>query len=191
MPQLIQTSEADFPPELRRQALELSYLEWPQAFSAPPKGDEALNDPALDPVCIALVEDGCLLSYTGVQSLWFGKGDEVCRVSGISGMLTRAAQRGRGAGRQVLVAASAWMARSGTDFGIFTCDPPLVAFYARAGWIETPTMPLVGGTREQPFPSAQFGKVTLAQAFTPRGQARLVQQQGRPIELELGVGNLW
>lgn len=187
MPLLIQSREADFPLFLKRQVLALSYLEWPQAFSAPPGDEEPLNYPDLDPFCIALLEDELLLSYTGVQSIKLGE----CRVSGISGMLTHPDHRGQGAGRRVLAAATRLMVDTGSDIGLFTCDPPLAPFYAAAGWEIRDDTPLVGGTREKPFSSAQFDKVTLVQAFTERGREELARRLAAPIELALGEGRLW
>ena len=76
-----------------------------------------------------------------------------------------------GATGGLVVAAREAIAASGADVGIFTCDRPLAPFYESAGWTVLPGTVLVGGTAEEPFPSDQWDKVTLARFFSARAHA--------------------
>ena len=90
------------------------------------------------------------------------------RASGLSTVVVRTDQRGRGHGHQLVAAARELMARNGTDVGLFTCDRTLLHFYESAGWQHLPGVVLEGGTLAEPFPSDQpgFDKVTLGDFFS-------------------------
>lgn len=112
--------------------------------------------------------------------------------SGISAMVTDQALRGRGYGRQLAAAARDLMAADGADLGIFTCDRELLPFYEAAGWDCLEGSVLVGGTPEDPFPSDQFDKVTMASFFSDRAVAAAPEFVGVRIELYPGnIDRLW
>jgi len=84
------------------------------------------------------------------------------------------------------------MAERGRDLGIFTCDTELAGFYRKAGWQLLPGTMLIGGTREEPFPSDQFDKVTLGSLFSPHAQRHAADFEHARIELYPGnVDKLW
>jgi hypothetical protein len=84
------------------------------------------------------------------------------------------------------------MADGGADLAIFTCDTPLKSFYESAGFSELPGTVLVGGTRQQPFRSDQFDKITVAAFFSSRSRAHLADFAGRDIGLYPGdIDKLW
>jgi hypothetical protein len=100
--------------------------------------------------------------------------------------------RGRGYGGRIVRAAYETIAASGADLGIFTCDRPLGPFYESAGWTILPGAVLVGGTPDDPFPSDQWDKVTLAAFFSERARRGAGRFAGARIGLYPGtIDRLW
>ena len=150
--------EAAVPADLRAQV---------QAFhgAGPPP-----HDPALRPLTMLLVADGRVLSALDILSKELVHAGERFAASGLSRVITDPGERRKTYGSQLVRAARDAMAASGADLGIFTCDQPLRSFYERCGWQALPGTSLIGGTREDPFPSDRFDKVTLAAFFSARAR---------------------
>jgi predicted N-acetyltransferase YhbS len=181
--------EADVPAELRAQVRALHQEAWPDLAG---ESDGPVHDPALQPLSMLLVEGGRVLSALDILSKEIAHGGHRFDAAGLSTVVTREADRGRGHGLRLVRAARERIAASGADLGIFTCDSPLQAFYERAGWELLPGTVLVGGTPEAPFPSDRFDKVTMASFFSPRAQARADTFARSRIELYPGeIDKLW
>lgn len=183
--QLLCYPEAEVPEPLRRQVLRLRAQAWP------PDGAD-LHDPALRPLSMLLVYDGVLRSALDVLSTSIVHHGSTYEVSGLSTVVTDLAYRGAGHGRRLVAAAKALIAGSGADLGLFTCDHPLQPFYESGGWTALTDTVLVGGTREDPFPSDQFDKVTMAAFFSEPAVANAGQFEHCRIELYPGsIDKLW
>jgi GNAT superfamily N-acetyltransferase len=191
MVELITYAERDLPSGLRRQVLEVMRAEWPTAFASEKADHERLHDPSQRPMCLLLIEGDRLISYAGVPRKRLEHAGETYNAYGLSGVLTHPAFRGRGHGRALIDAATAFMAADGADIGLFTCDPPLRHFYEGCGWTVLNNTPLIGGTRAKPFPSDTLGKRTFARLFTARATAHRAAFEGAPIYLDLAEGDLW
>jgi GNAT superfamily N-acetyltransferase len=182
-------AEADVPAELRAQVVRLQDLAWPPEA---PTGLDAWHDPEQNAVSLLLVEDGRVLSALDVLSKQLEHAGQTFAASGISAMVTDPDARGRGHGRALAVAAREFMAANGADLGIFTCDVDLQPFYGSAGWRFLPGTVLVGGTREDPFPSDGLGKVVMADFFTPGARSAASSFVGARVELYPGaIDRLW
>lgn len=184
--------QADLPAELLAQIRGLHRQAWPGFAEAAEREAAPLHDPALRPVSLALVADGRVVAALDILSKELEHDGERYAASGLSTVVTDEARRGRGLGRRLVVAARERIAASGADLGIFTCDRPLAPFYESAGWDVIPGAVLVGGTPEEPFPSDQWDKVTLARFFTPRAQRGAPAFAGARIGLYPGtIDKLW
>jgi aminoglycoside 2'-N-acetyltransferase I len=183
--QLLCYPEPEVPEPLRQQVLRLRAQAWP------PDGED-FHDPALQPLSMLLVEDGELRSALDVLSTSIAHRGSSYEVSGLATVVTDQAHRGAGYGRRLVAAAKALIAGSGADLGLFTCDRPLQPFYESAGWTTLTEAVLVGGTREHPFPSDQFDKVTMAAFFSEPARSNAAQFEHCRIELYPGdVDKLW
>jgi aminoglycoside 2'-N-acetyltransferase I len=183
--QLLCYPEPEVPEPLRQQVLLLRAQAWP------PDGED-FHDPALQPLSMLLVEDGELRSALDVLSTNIVHRGSSYEVSGLATVVTDQAHRGAGYGRRLVAAAKALIAGSGADLGLFTCDRPLQPFYESAGWTALTDAVLVGGTREHPFPSDQFDKVTMAAFFSEPAMANAGQFEHCRIELYPGdIDKLW
>ncbi len=126
-----------------------------------------------------LVEDGRVLAALDILSKPIEHAGETYAASGLSTVVTDEALRGRGYGRILVTAAREAIEASGADLGIFTCDRELGPFYESAGWEIVPGAVLVGGTPDDPFPSDQWDKVTLARFFSERAQRQRERVRAR------------
>ena len=188
-PEILTFAQDELPAPLRAEVLALHEQAWPSLGQRPPG---PLHDPRLDPVAMLLRADGHVLAALHILSKDVEHGGERFAASGLSTVVTEEAQRGRGYGRRLVGAAREVIAASGADLGIFTCDRPLGPFYASAGWSILPGAVLVGGTPEEPFPSDQWDKVTLARFFSARARAAASQFAGARIGLYPGsIDKLW
>lgn len=183
---LVSCAEADLPAELATQVEALEAAAWPGT------GDSHGHDPALRPWSMLLVQDGRVLSALTILSKRITHQGRPYAASGLSSVVTDAGARGHGHGRHLVEAARDTIARSGADLGLFTCDRPLRPFYERAGWQELPGAVLVGGTREEPFPSDQFDKAVMACFFSDAARRHAAAFVGSRIELHPGtIDRLW
>jgi GNAT superfamily N-acetyltransferase len=177
------------PPELDARVLAVLRAEYPEYFTE--RTQRSLNDPDTNPTLMVLVEGEEVMSYLAIPSKIILHAGEAYRASGLSNVITNPSYRGRGYGSRIVTAAREFIAASGADIGVFTCDTPLVDFYVRCGWSMIAGTWLVGGTREKPFPSNLFDKRTLMGFFTERALAHRADFEDVPIHLELREGDLW
>ncbi len=161
---------------------------WDQAWPRRPDEPPTEHDPSLDPVAVLLVDGDKVVASLDILSTRLTHRGESYAASGLSTVVTDTARRGRGYGHWLVTAARELIERGGADLGLFTCDRPLAPFYERAGWTVLPGTALVGGTREEPFPSDQFDKLTLAAFFT--SHARRTARAFEHSRIELYPGNI-
>ena len=187
--QIVSFPEAEVPLELRSQARLVRNQVWPDLEGA---GTGPIHDPALCPVSMLLLTGGRVVSTLDVLSKEITHGGHRYGASGLSTVATDQAHRGKGYARALVEAGRDAVAASGADLGIFTCDLPLQRFYECAGWEALPGTVLVGGTREAPFPSDQFEKVTMARFFSPLAREAAETFVGARIALYPGeIDKLW
>jgi GNAT superfamily N-acetyltransferase len=123
--------------------------------SRPPPGDPITpeHDPMLDALSFYLMADSRVVSYAAVVHKQIKHGDETFWIAGLSCVATDPDYQGRGLGSRTVGAATRYIEHSTTDIGIFTCDPPLAGFYARAGaWPVVPDVILLGSRRYSSAP---------------------------------------
>jgi GNAT superfamily N-acetyltransferase len=185
MPQLVSCPQAQLPPTLAAEQLRLHRQAWPETY-------DAGHDPELDPVTLLLLDGQKALAVLDILSKDLEHHGRQYSASGLSAVVTDQAARGRGHGLRLVREARRTMAERGRDLGIFTCDTGLAGFYRKAGWQLLPGTVLIGGTREQPFPSDQFDKVTFGSLFTPHAQGHAADFEHARIELYPGLlDKLW
>lgn len=175
--------------------------EWPGA------GGDA-HDPLLRPVTVLLVTPRAtggdaheVVAALDILSKDITHAGQTYRAAGLSAVVTAAAHRGKGNGRQLVAAARELIVGSGSlpsvpraDLALFTCDRPLRAFYESAGWQCLDGTVLIGGTPHDPFPSDQpgFDKVTMAGFFTEHAMRHADTFPHSRIALHPGeIDKLW
>jgi GNAT superfamily N-acetyltransferase len=118
--------------------------------------------------------DGAQVAQIGLLACSVQVGMVSVRVTGIGGVATDAAWRGKGYA-QVLMGEAARVAREQmeTGFGLLACEPGMVPFYARLGWqvVGAPVWIVSGGVRQTlPMPSMVL---TLGERAWPDGTVDL------------------
>jgi len=177
---------------LRRAIALLQYRVAPDA--GPPPGDTIPpeHDPLLEAMSFYLVADGRLVSYAAVVHQQIAHGGDSLRLAGLSCVATDPDYQRRGLGARTVAAATRCIAHSDADIGIFTCDPPLAAFYARAGgWPAAPDVLLIGSRHTGALTSAALGKVVLMRLLSAKAQAMAAALHQTTIDLDLPVGQFW
>ena len=174
---------------LRRDIALLQHRVAPTACPPPSDPVPPEHDPLLDALSFYLMADGRVVSYAAVVHKQIRHGDETFWVAGLSCVATDPDYQGRGLGLRTVAAATRYIEHSTTDIGIFTCDPPLAGFYARAGaWPVAPDVILIGSHHEGALSSMSLRKVVLMRLFSAKAQAAAAQLRHTTIDLDLPVG---
>jgi GNAT superfamily N-acetyltransferase len=190
--QVVSFPEAEVPRDLKVQVLALQAQAWPDETLADTAEPGLVHDPKLRPRSMLLIEGGNVVAALDILSKDITHAGVRYAASGLSTVVTDQAERGKGHGRRLVVAAREAMRERGADLSIFTCDRPLQGFYERAGWQVVPGAVLVGGTPDDPFPSDRFDKVVLAKFFTPKARRHAETFSHARIELYPGTQDkLW
>lgn len=85
--------------------------------------------------CVRAREGNALLSYIGVYLRQAEVDGRSALVGGIGNVKTHPAARGQGLAADCLRHAVEFFATVEADFGLLVCEPPLLNYYARLGWI--------------------------------------------------------
>ncbi|MEU8434744.1 GNAT family N-acetyltransferase [Streptomyces sp. NPDC029216] len=192
--QILSFPEAATPTDLRVQVRAIQEQAWPSESGSDVPVDGPCHDPALRPLSMLLVDEGTVLAALDILSKEIVHAGRRFSAGGLSTVVTSKEARGRGYGRHLVTAAREKMIAQSLDLGLFTCDRPLQAFYEGAGWRVLPGAVLIGGTPQAPFPSDQngFGKVTMADFFSPEGRQAQASFRHSRIELYPGeIDKLW
>jgi GNAT superfamily N-acetyltransferase len=87
-------------------------------------------------VCVWGIE-GDLVSYTGIILRQASCDGRPARVGGIGGVMTHPAARGHGhASRGIRRAMDFFREQRGVAFALLVCEPGLLGYYGRLGWLE-------------------------------------------------------
>lgn len=159
--------------------------------AVPPPGDSIPpeHDPSLDALSFYLVANNRVVSYAAVVHKQIQHGPETFWIAGLSCVATDPAYQGRGLGTRIVGAATRYIEQSTTDIGIFTCDPALAGFYARAGaWPVAPDVVVIGSRHEGALSSISLQKVVLMRLFSAKARAVTAQLRQTTINLDLPAG---
>ena len=85
--------------------------------------------------CVRVSDGGALASYVGVYLRPAEADGRAALVGGVGNVKTHPEARGRGLAALGLRRAAEFFAAAGADFGLLACEPPLVGYYARLGWV--------------------------------------------------------
>lgn len=190
MPNLIQSISYNQAPEaLRREIAVLQHRAEPGASPMAVGAATFEHHAALDALSFYSSADGAMVSYAAVVCKAIRHGGQTFNIAGLSSVATDPDYRRRGFGLRTVAAATRWIAQSNTDLGLFTCDPPLAYFYARAGdWPVLPDVVLIGSRDEHALCSMSLNKVVLMRLFSAKARAFASMLRHTSIDLDLPVG---
>ncbi len=178
-----QTSE-----RVRRDIALLMHRVWPS--SPAPSQDEAVpeeHDPALDALSCFIYRDNRLLSYAAVLNFTLSHAGQHFRTAALSCVATDPAYQNQGLSSLVVSAATRCIENSHADIGLFTCDPPLASFYAKAGW-PVVSVAVIGSHDVGALSSTELGKVVLLRLLSEHAHQHAAAFANSPISLGLPLG---
>ncbi|MCG7508632.1 GNAT family N-acetyltransferase [Mesorhizobium retamae] len=148
-----------------------------------------LHDPAFDAFSFYIREDSQVVSYAAIAKKTIEYAGDTFNIAGLSCVMTDPGRQRQGLGLRVVSAATRCLERSSLDIGVFTCDPPLVRFYAQAGcWPIAPNVVLIGSRHPGALRSDALGKVVLMRLFSLKALAAASTLTNATIDLNLPVG---
>lgn len=181
----------DAPDALRRRFALLQHRATPDAGPMPEESTpELLHDPVLNARSFYSSVNGEIASYAAVVRKTITHGEQVFDMAGLSCVATDLNFQARGFGLRTVAAATRWIEQSPVDFGVFTCDPPLAHFYARAGaWPVVKDVVLIGSRADGALRSDLLGKAVLMRLFSAKARAAASTLSHTVIDLGLPVGH--
>jgi predicted N-acetyltransferase YhbS len=176
-------------PALRREMDLLQHRAQPSLCLMPNEALTPLHDATLQALSFYCHADGKMVSYAGVVSKTIQHGGQTFDIAGLSCVATDRSHQGRGFGLRTVAAATEWLEQSNKDFGIFTCDPGLAHFYARAGaWPVVADVVLIGSRDPGALCSVSLRKVVLMRLFSTKAREAATRLANTTIDLGLPVG---
>lgn len=181
----------DAPDALRHRFALLHQRVDPDDAFAPDGPPPVIHDPRLDAMSFyaSTRSNSEVVSYAAVVRKTIVHAGKRFSIGGLSWVATDPAHRRAGLGARTVSAATQWMAASGLDIGVFTCDPPLARFYARAGdWPTAAHVTLIGSRAAGALRSDTLNKVVLMRLFTAKARAAEAELSRATIDLDLPPG---
>jgi GNAT superfamily N-acetyltransferase len=131
------------------------------------------------PVHVVLAERHAVLSYTAVVWRTIAHAGEPYKAYGLSSVFTYPAFRKRGYGRQVVDAATGYIARDPeADLALLFTDPGLSQFYERSGWEHTPDVTIMTGDPGNP---QIYDAFTMMRFLSPKGKQARAKFEHEPV----------
>jgi GNAT superfamily N-acetyltransferase len=177
------------PELLRRQFALLLHRANPDTHLVPVDAVPVQHDPALDALSFYALLGGEIVSYAAVIRKTISHGTQTYTLGGLSWVSTDPDYQRRGIGTRTVSAATRWMECSNLDIGLFSCDPPLASFYARAGeWPVVEDVVLIGSRHCDALRSDTLGKVVLLRLFSAKANVNASMLRHTTIDLDLPIG---
>ena len=181
MAQLTIYHQTDFPAIYKWQAIAFFRMEWPSIFHGENLYMSETYPPELDPVHFVMAEGETLMSYATILRLNLDHCGVDYKIYGFGNLLTFPPFRRRGYGGQILQVATDFIRRSDVDGAILFCDRRLEPFYAKRGWISTPSPTRIG----EPDRYEEYPPSRMMLFVSDKGQRGRVDFDSQPFYIEL------
>lgn len=172
--------------DIRQGILALEATVWP-----PEEGERFPSAPETYVTSFVLLDSGRVICHAAVRRSPLVHKGQRYMAYGLSEVVTHPQYRGRGLASRVLERARSFILEQGADIVVFTCQPELAGFYARAGWQCAQDAVLVGGTRDAPFRSDGLGLATMLTLLSAKARLHRRDFAHADIFCELGERQLW
>ncbi|WP_115226803.1 GNAT family N-acetyltransferase [Iodobacter fluviatilis] len=166
----------------------LMHRVWPSS-PAPTQGAivPEEHDSALDALSCFIYRANRLLSYAAVLHLTLSHVGQTFRMAALSCVATDPDYQNQGLGSLVVSAATRCIENSHADIALFTCDPPLAAFYAKAGW-PVVSVEVIGSHDVGALSSTELGKVVLLRLLSEHAHQHAEAFANTTISLGVPLG---
>jgi GNAT superfamily N-acetyltransferase len=164
------------PPKFKCQIDSFMRIHAWQVFYAKPIGWDFI-DYDTHPVSFILAEEDTLISHALVTWRFLSHANQQFKVYGLSAVLTYPQFRHHGYGRQVVTAASHYIANSDADIALLRCKPDLYGFYQSTGWTYSDKLLVREG---EPGSIVEGGRI-MSLIVSEKGQKHLVAFENEPL----------
>jgi predicted acetyltransferase len=179
--ELFTFTSAEFPENLKWQAVSFLRVQWPDGFTGENRLRDWVTQEDDHPIHIVLVENNILISHTNVVWKYLDHDGVTYKTYGLTGVFTYPSFRRQGCGGQVVAAGTGYISKSDADIAMLYCDESLKDFYARYGWIHLDQS--VSYIEENTQPVRVDDEILMMLFISPKGQRGRAAFETRPIHL--------
>lgn len=181
MDELRTYTSAALPESLKWQAVSFLRVHYPDGFINENRLRDWITKEEDHPIHIVLVEQGLLISHTNVVWKHLDHDGIMYKAYGLTGVFTYPSFRGQGYGSKVVAAGTDYIVRSDADIAMFYCEPSLMNFYARHGWVCMDKS--VSFIEEKDQPVRVDDEILMMMFVSPKGQRGRAVFEHKPIYL--------
>ncbi|MGL5103326.1 MAG: GNAT family N-acetyltransferase [Plesiomonas sp.] len=161
---------------------------WGDTLSDPEDFISSPHNIEYHPYSCTVYANGMLVSYAAILTFPVTHHGITFLVAGLSCVATAPGFERQGFGCLAVNAATQHILASQADIGLFTCDPPLQAFYARSGWQVQENLRLISHLGTGALCSRELGKVVLLKLVSSFAQTKANLFCDDTLNLGLGSG---
>ena len=181
MAELLTFTSADLPASLKWQAVSFLRVHYPGGFINENRLRDWIVNEEDHPVHIVLVEQGILISHTSVVWKHLEHAGVTYKTYGLTAVLTYPSFQGHGYGSKVVAAGTDTILRSDADIAMLYCEPSLMNFYARHGWVSMDKS--VSYIEDTGQPVRVDDEILMMLFISPKGQRGRAMFEHKPIFL--------
>ena len=181
MEELLTFTSADLPASLKWQAVSFLRVHYPGGFINENRLRDWIANEEDHPFHIVLVEQGILISHTGVVWRHLEHAGVMYKTYGLTAVFTYPSFQGQGYGSKVVAAGTDSILRSDADIAMLYCEASLMDFYARHGWVYMDES--VSYIEEDGQPVRVDDEILMMLFLSPRGQRGRAVFEHKPIYL--------
>lgn len=181
MDELRTYTSAALPESLKWQAVSFLRVHYPDGFINENRLRDWITKEEDHPIHIVIVEQGLLISHTNVVWKHLDHDGIMYKAYGLTGVFTYPSFRGQGYGSKVVAAGTEYILSRDADIAMFYCDPSLMNFYARHGWVYMDKS--VSFIEEKDQPVRVDDEILMMMFVSPKGQRGRAVFEHKPIYL--------
>ncbi|KNF08792.1 putative acetyltransferase involved in intracellular survival and like acetyltransferase [Gottschalkia purinilytica] len=186
MIKLLQYPQTDYFDHLKKQILLLQNIAW--LSTSEPKAENVSwpKDPKIHLTSFVLIDNSSAISNVTVLGKNITHKGRSYKTFGLSEVVTHPSYRKQVLGLQLIKEATKFIENNNPDISIFTCEPSIVYFYTKEGWIHMENTCTVGGTLDNAFRSDSLGLATMMRFFSDKSKKHRQDFEHSDVYLELG-----
>ena len=135
-------TDRNFPDHLRCQYMSFLRAHWWWFFQGEQRLRTTMWSADVEPTHVVLEESGILISYATLVSKMVKHADTSFHTAGVSAVFTYPAWRKQGYGQRLMNLASEHIRANDYDIAMLFCEPEIMEFYRKSGWLamQSPTL---------------------------------------------------
>ncbi len=177
MPEIRTYTLDTLPTAVKWQIASFVRMEWTFVYEDDPYWDY-FTGKTVHAATIVLVEGDVVISHAEANQRIVTHNGIAYTMYGVSAVFTYPGFRGKGYGRQIVEAVTAYIDRTDADAAMLFCAPERVPFYAASGWEEVDT-PVLFGAPDNPQ-TKEYGKLMM-RFLSEKGRRARTDFEQQPV----------